>query len=597
MSGFIAELKRRQVIKSAGIYIVFAWVLLQVADVVVPAAGWPEWVVTFVLYLMILGFPFTLLLAWMFDLTRKGVEREQGDSGKKPLKLTSPAILLSLVVFAGGAYLAYQKALPPPDLTPSIAVIPFENLTGDASQDFLSDGITEEIMNNLFRLKNFKVIARTSVYAVKELNLELAEIGSRLGVENILEGNLQINEDAIRLAVRMINVATGKPLWSETFDGKLSDFEFQDHVTQTVIDAVSVVFGREAPAVKKVATREVQAREHFLRANYYIEQRGPENIGRAAGLYQQAIDVDPLYADAWAGLGAALFFGGGDDVDIEVNDRRVDAVIGRALEYDPENAHALTVQANLAGFRNWDFGKAISLSQQAVELAPGSGDARHFHAIMLGMAGRHEDSLAEQKIAASLNPLYPPLLEGVGHRLRYMWRFEESTEFYKQSIKNGFERTYDNLFYAYCNLGRLEEAAKILLRDGRQTELDDWDRMVLAYFGGELEEAAQIYQEHLLTDRPPASEFHVSPSIDAAYAGDFDYAFESMMVGAEQKNINLIRILRSRRLSDEFYSDPRWVELWNHPHMKPLFELHLKANETPWIPIMNAAIAEREARD
>ncbi len=274
--------------------------LLQVADAVVPAAGLPEWMVTFVLYLEMVGFPFALVLSWMFDLTSKGVKQDQEDAARRQYRLRSPAFMLVVAMFAGSSFVAYEMSQPPSDLTPSIAVIPFVNLTGDENQDFLSDGITEEIMNSLFRLKNLKVIARTSVYAVKELNLDLPEIGSRLGVENVLEGNLQINEDVVRLAIRMINVVTGDRLWGETFDGKLSDFEFQDHVTQSVIEAVSSVFGRAPPPVKKAATREVLAREHFLRGRYYLEQRGSENMQRAAELFQQAIDVDSLYSQAWA---------------------------------------------------------------------------------------------------------------------------------------------------------------------------------------------------------------------------------------------------------------------------------------------------------
>jgi adenylate cyclase len=597
MSRLIEELKRRQVLKSVGIYIVFAWVLLQVADVVVPATGWPEWIVTFVLYLMILGFPIVMLLSWMFDLTSKGVEREDSSS-KKPFSLGSPIILVSLLVFFGGAYFAYEKALPPPDLTPSIAVIPFENLTGDENQDFLSDGISEEIMNNLFRMHNLKVISRISVYAVKDLNLELPEIGSRLGVENVLEGSLQINGDNVRLAVRMIEVATGKRLWSETFDGELSDFEFQDLITNTVIEKVSGIFGREAPALKPVATREVMAREHYLRGLYNFENRGEENMQRAAGLFQQAIDVDPLYADAWAGLGHALFFGGGDDSGgIEAENKMVDAAIERALEYDPENPRALSVKASIAAYRNWDLRTAVAISQRAVSLAPGSGDARHFYAIMLGLGGQHEQALVEQRIAASLNPLYPPLLSGVGHRLRYLWRTEGAIEIYKQSLNNGFDRVWGNLFYAYGDLGRVEDAANVILRDGHQTELDNWDRMMLAFFGGDYAEAAEIHATYLVEGRPPSSEFSPDAAQDAAFAGDFDYAFASMTTGAEQKDDILLRILRSRKFSDQFYSDPRWVELWNHPNMKPLFDLYLEANETPWIPIMKAGIAERKKSD
>jgi len=118
MTKLIEELKRRHVFRFAGIYIVSGWVLLQVADVVVPAAGLPEWIITFVLYLAMLGFPFALALAWMFNLTRKGVEQDKQDTSRQPFSPASPAFIVALLVFAGSAYFAYKKALPAPDLTP-----------------------------------------------------------------------------------------------------------------------------------------------------------------------------------------------------------------------------------------------------------------------------------------------------------------------------------------------------------------------------------------------------------------------------------------------------------------------------------------------
>ena len=418
MLRLLEELKRRNVIKAAGIYVIGAWLLLQVADVVVPAAGLPEWLITFVLYLAIIGFPFALVLSWMFDLTRKGISQDSRDAAKQQFRLASPVGLLTFALFAVSAYVAYTISLPPPDRVQSIAVIPFTNLTGDDAQEFLSDGITEEIMNRLFRLDELKVISRTSVFALKNQNLDMAEIGSRLGV-------------------RMINVASGKRLWAETFDGDLTDFAFQDDIANTVIAAVAKAFDRKPPPVRKIATREVLAQEHFLRGRYYFEQRGQENIERAATHFQQAIDVDPLYADAWAALGQAYVMGA---AEMQMQDERVDAVIARALEYDPNNPRALLLKAMLAGYRDWDFATALVLRQRAVEIAPGSGDIRHFSANLLALTGHFEAALAEQQIAAPLNPLYPPLLEGVGHRFRFLWRFEEAIEIYQQSLNIGFDR-------------------------------------------------------------------------------------------------------------------------------------------------------------
>ncbi len=591
MLRLVDELKRRNVIKAAGIYVIGAWLLLQVADVVVPAAGLPEWLITFVLYLAIIGFPFALVLSWMFDLTRKGISQDSQDAAKQRFRLASPAVMLTIALFAGSAYVAYRISLPQPDRVQSIAVIPFTNLTGDDAQDFLSDGITEEIMNRLFRLDELKVISRTSVFALKHQDLDLAEIGSRLAVEHVLEGNLQINGDAVRLGVRMINVASGKRLWAKTFDGDLTDFAFQDDIANTVIAAVAEAFGRKPPPARKIATREVLAQEHFLRGRYYFEQRGQENMERAATHFQQAIDIDPLYADAWAALGQAYVMGG---ADLQMQDERVDAIVARALEYDPNNPRALLLKAMLAGYRDWDFATALVLRQRAVEIAPGSGDIRHFSANLLGITGHFEAALAEQQIAAPLNPLYPPLLEGVGHRFRHLWRFEEAIEIYQQSLNIGFDRVYGNLFYAYGHLGRIEDATNVIIRPGHQTKLDKWDRMMLAYFSGDPEEAAQIYAANSHAARPPASQGIPAAIRDASFAGDLDYTFEAMNAAADKKRTNLLRLLRTK-LPIDLYADPRWPEFWNHPNMKSLLELYLKSGDAPWIPIMNAAIADREA--
>ena len=591
MRKFITELKRRNVLKIAGLYVVFAWVLLQVADVVVPAAGLSEWLVTFVLYLTIIGFPFALLLSWMFDLTWKGIKQDSQDAARRQFRFFSPAVVVLIALFVGSSFVAYKISQPPPDLTPSIAVIPFANLTGDEDNEFLSDGITEEILNRLFRLDNLKVIARTSVFALKSLNLDLSEIGSRLKVEHVLEGNLQINGDVVRLGVRLISIASGKRLWAETFDGELSDFEFQDDIVNTVTAAVARAFDRKPPPERKIATRELLAREHYLRGRYYFEQRGQENMERAAELFQQAIDVDPLYADAWAALGQVTAVEG---VEPQFTDDRVDAIIAKALELDPDNPRALAAKAIIAGYRDWDFATALSLGRRAIEIAPGSGDVRHWFSNLLALSGNLEAALTEQRIAAPLNPLYPPLLEGIGHRLRYLWRFEEAIEIYQQSIKNGFDRVYNNLFFVYGYLGRIEDASYVLLRDNRQTELDNWDRMMLAYFGGDREEATRIYEAHILARRPPASEADPGAYYNAAFGGDLDYAFAAMMASAEMKHTVMLRMFRGRKMPVELYSDPRWVVLWNHPNMKPVFELYLEAGDAPWIPIMNAAIAERE---
>ncbi len=203
-------------------------------------------------------------------------------------------------------------------------------------------------------------------------------------------------------------------------------------------------------------------------------------------------------------------------------------MIARALEIDPESPRALALQAFVTGFRDWDFKTAMNLSQQVISIAPGDAEAHHFAAGLVSVSGQFESALAESRIAAPLNPLYPPLLEGIGHRLRHLWRFEEAIEIYEQSIRNGFDRVYGNLYFAYAEQGRIEDAANAIMQHNDPHELDNQDHMFLAYFSGDHEEAARIYKEYFL---------------------------------------------------------------------EPVYNLYPDAGDAPWIPIMNAAIAEREKQD
>ena len=222
MGSLFQELKRRQVLPIAGGYVVIAWVLIQVADVVVPALALPEVVMTAVLVIAIVGFPVAIALAWVFDITADGIKRTlsewQDDGVEAPPKLET---------------LASNSQIKAPD--GSIAVLPFANFGGDEENEYFSDGLTEDIIDALAKLPDLQVVARTSAFVFKNKYEDIREIGSRLNVEFVVEGSVRKAGDKMRIVAQLIKVADGYHVWSETFDRKVLDvFDTLDEITDSI---------------------------------------------------------------------------------------------------------------------------------------------------------------------------------------------------------------------------------------------------------------------------------------------------------------------------------------------------------------------------
>ena len=375
---FYTELRRRNVFKVAIVYSAVAWLLLQVSDTLGPALHLPEWFVSAVAFLLILGFPVAIIFAWAFDLTPEGLKRETkadpaapmaGKTGKKLNYIVVAALVLALSYFvfdkvaldsgrdAAEISTADQVAQQQPaeiesaGIDNSIAVLPFVNMSSDEEQEYFSDGLSEELLNLLAGIPELKVAARTSSFSFKGKDLGIPEIASRLNVAHVLEGSVRKHGNQLRITAQLIQADNGYHLWSETYDRQLDNvFQIQEDIAIAVVDALRITLLGEVPKTRKTDPRAYQL---FLEGHYLKRQISSDSLNRAIEAFKQAVEIDPAYVPAWAELADTYLWGGGlDELSHEETSALADQAIQTAISTDPDYAFAYYVRGI-----SWIFGK------------------------------------------------------------------------------------------------------------------------------------------------------------------------------------------------------------------------------------------------
>jgi len=443
MSGFFAELKRRNVIRVGAFYAVGSWLVLQVADVLFGLIGVPDWSLRFVGGILLLGFPFALILAWAFELTPEGIKREkdvdrsQADSAEAGRKLDI-AIIVMLVLIVGfvawdrftrgpaesdsdvreAAAPAVEAQASPADL--SIAVLPFVNMSGDPENEYFSDGLSEELLNVLAKIEDFRVAGRTSSFAFKGKEQDLRAIGEKLDVVHILEGSVRKQGNTVRVTAQLIDARNGYHLWSETYDRQLDDvFAIQDEIAKEVVKALkTTLLAEDRQVIEASAKGDVEAYNHYLKGQFHARLRTREGLGRALEEFHKAILVDPDYAPPYAGVAMvyALFDNYGYRPIAETKDL-AEKAIERALRLSPDSDEAWAVkglyisQLDEAGQRREEMRAALS---RAIEINPNNALA---HLWLAGALFPDFEAMgAEVQRAYELDPLHPVILRRQANR-------------------------------------------------------------------------------------------------------------------------------------------------------------------------------------
>jgi TolB-like protein/Tfp pilus assembly protein PilF len=419
---FLTELKRRNVYKVAIAYAVMAWLLMQVATQVFPFLQIPDWAIRLVIMLLALGFPVALVLAWAFELTPEGLKRtedvdlSQSVARKSGRKLDFLIIAVLLLVIA---ILVFQRLHPNPSIgvsaipAKSIAVLPFENLSRDPDNAFFTDGVQDEILTNLAKIADLKVISRSSVMQYKSgVARNLRKIGEELGVARLLEGSVQRAANRVRVNAQLIDARNDAHLWAQTYDRDLADvFAIQSDIAKAIADQLQAKLSpQEKTAIERPPTADVTAFDLYSRAKNLIlttsfSAVGAQNVRQAVDLLNQALARDPSFFLAQCQLANAhdqLYFLGFDHTAARL--AAAEAAVQAAFRLQPDAGEAHLARATHLYRGYLDYDGALAELESARRTLPNDPRVFELTGYILRRQGKREEGLRNLERAIELDP-------------------------------------------------------------------------------------------------------------------------------------------------------------------------------------------------
>lgn len=422
--GFLADLKRRRVIRVLVLYAVVGWIVIEVASVVLPALNLPPWALTLVIVLVALGFPITLTLAWAVDIGPGGLQRTA------PLAAAPP--LASVPVddpVPHAAVAITTEPQRPVETRHTIAVLPFVNMSGDSENEYFSDGISEEILNLLTKLPQLKVSSRTSSFVFKGKDVSIPTVAKELGVSTVLEGSVRRAGDHVRITAQLIETDSDSHLWSETYDREMKNvFAIQDDIARNIVDALQVTLSpKERRALQNVATADARAYDFYLKGRKYFYAMNRRDFMHAIRMYEQAIELDPKYALAHAGMADAYSFLYRYDHASPENAARAEQSSRMAVELDPDSPEAHVARGNALLFNN-QYAEAEKHFETAILLNPNLYESYFFYGRACLSAGNVEKAARLFLQASVVNPADYQSLSHLSRAYETMGRKDNALE-------------------------------------------------------------------------------------------------------------------------------------------------------------------------
>ena len=579
---FFAELKRRNVYKVAVAYIIAGWALSQGIAQVFPVFDVPNWVIRLIVLFIIIGLPIALVLAWMFELTPQGIMRtEAADAmpqAARPKKhvwiyVVVIGATISIGLFFLGRYSADNKTASPSGISnKSVAVLPFDNLSRDPDNAYFTEGVEDEILTQLAKVADLKVISRTSTQHFKSAPENLPAIAKQLGVMNILEGSVQKVADQVRVNVQLLSAMTGAHLWADTYDRKLTDiFAVESDIAKSIAETLQAkLTGSAEQALASKPTENPQAHELYLRGRYFWNRRTGENLKKAADYFQQAIGKDPKYALAYSGLADChVLLPVYPDLGSNPRDELPQALseARKAVQLDDtlDEAHSSLARALASDLQ---LSAAVSEFTRAIELNPNYATAHQWFGECLQSQGRVEEGLAELKRAQELDPLSLIINSLLGFAFDTAGKSEDAIAQLRKTIEIDPNFWIAHLYFGNVleHKGQLKEAIVEFEKSNALQAHDAYNLADLArayFLVGRKEEAQQLWDKlQSLSERQYVPAY--SMAVVQLTFGNKDDAIRLLEKSYEDHapfdSADLGWILVDHRL-DSLRSDPRFKNL------------------------------------
>jgi len=352
-------------------------------------------------------------------------------------------------------------ATPPP--RKSIAVLPLANMSADPENEYFSDGMTEEILNVLAKVPGMQVASRTSSFAFKGRQMDVRQVGEKLGVGSVLDGSVRKVGNRIRISVELIDVATGYHLWSETYDRQLEDvFAVQDEISRAIVDALKVQLGGETGKLVVPATENIEAYTLYLKGRFFVNVLAEPEVRRGLEFFQRALKADPQYAQAHSGIADCWCNLADNWVEPSEAYPRAKVAAEKALALDPGLAEALTSIGKVRGWYDWDFAGAEEVLRRAVKINPNYAEAHFVFGSVLPSVGKLDEAIGEMREALVVDPLSAHFSRWLGRFHLYARDFENAIAQSRRTIELAPEYTLSHLDMgtAHLALGNPDEALK-----------------------------------------------------------------------------------------------------------------------------------------
>jgi len=526
---FFSELKRRHVYRVAVLYIIVAWLVLQVADVLMSFLPLPEWTANLIFLLLILGFPVAMVFAWAFELTPDGLKLDKPSATEQQTNAsggTASRKKLDFMIFAAMAvalaYFAFTHDWQGSEETGaagelrSIVVLPLENLMNDPDQAYFVDGLHEALITELSRVSALRVISRTSALAFRDSGKAIPEIARQLGVDVVVEGSVLRAGDKVRVTVQLIEGSTDRHLWADNFDRELTDIlALYADVTRKIVDQISITLTPQDQA-RLIVTNPVNPRayELNLKGRYLCNKWSPQAMDQGIELMQQAVILDPQYAPSYSGLASCLqnsaFFGYSDTLTILPRAR---SAALRATELDASLADAHVVLASILYYMEYKPDAAEQALNRALELEPANLGGLIYLSWLLAETGRFDEAMVPTQRAIQLDPLSKASHHALGE-LYYLQRdYEKAISAYEKAreIQQDDPSQYQYIGWAYQQMGQYEKA---IAQHREAVSLSQHHPLYLADLGyalgmaGQGEEALRVLAEIQL--KAGATPYHLA---------------------------------------------------------------------------------------
>lgn len=423
---FFDQLKRRNVLRIAAAYVVSAWLVIQVVETVFPAFGFDSTAVRVVVIALAVLFIPVLIFAWVFELTPEGLKRDHEvdrsqsatpQAGKKLDQAIMVVLAIALGYFAIDKFVLSEsreaqiaetareegrsEALVESYGGKSIAVLPFENMSDDAEQEYFSDGIAEELLNLLTRVRELRVVSRSSSFSFKGQNLDNLEIAERLNVAHVLAGSVRKSGTQVRVTARLIDARSDTQVWSESYDGQLDEiFAVQDEVAAAVVSQLKMKLLDAAPKTPRTSE---EVHTLYLQGKHIVGQASRHGVVEGIALLEKAVAIDPEYSPAWQAISVAYSNTGGLVIPMDEAREKMQTAINQLLRTDPGNPAAYAILGEVARSEG-DMDAAGQYFSKAVSISP-NDDANLNNATMyLFWLGRWNQAAEILKILADRNP-------------------------------------------------------------------------------------------------------------------------------------------------------------------------------------------------